>query len=154
MQLSYCYLFEDLSNAQLSKLITLGKESRIKKGQWIYHENDPADCFYILKDGAVELLTTLDDSFELPITIRRLPGCCFGTAALIPPHKYSLSARGAENSGLLMIKRSDVQKVIQKDHELGQALWSNLAIHFLNRLRESRQELKIHFKNIFRSGHN
>ena len=153
MQLSYCYLFEDLSNAQLSKLIALGKESRIKKGQWIYHENDAAECFYILKNGAVELLTTVNDSFELPITIRRLPGCCFGTAALVPPHKYSLSARGAENSALLVIERSDLQKVINEDHELGQALWTNLGKHFLNRLRETRQELKVHFKNIFRSVH-
>jgi uncharacterized protein (DUF2235 family) len=43
--------------------------------------------------------------------------------------------------------------MMQKDHELGCTIMKNLAQHFLERLKETRQEVKIHFKTIFKSIH-
>ncbi len=153
MQLSLCYLFQGLSESQLNRLTVIGEEVPVQKGQWLFHENDKAAQVFILKDGAVELLTTVDDAVELPIAITREPGSCFGTAALVPPYRYSLSARVVEAGSLLSIKRADLQKIIDEDLELGYTIQTNLAQHFLERLKEARQELKIHFKTLFRSVH-
>ena len=152
MQLSSCYLFQDLSESQLDYLITIGNETRIQEGQWLFHEGEAAEQMFILKDGAVELLTTVDE-VELPITILRESGNCFGTSTMVPPHQYSLSARCAEGGTLLSIKKTDLDKLIKADVELGHAIFLNLAKHFLDRLKETRQELKIHFKTIFKSMH-
>ena len=153
MQLSSCYLFKGLSETQLDSLIAIGNEFRIQKGQWLFHEDEAAEQMFVLKAGAVELLTTVENDVELPITIVRKPGNCFGTAMLVPPHQYALSARGVEDGTLLAIKRADLDKLIKADYELGHAILINLAGHFLDRLKETRQEIRIHFKTIFKSMH-
>jgi CRP/FNR family cyclic AMP-dependent transcriptional regulator len=152
MQLSSCYLFEGLSESQLNDLITIGIETSIQKDQWIFQEGEDTQQIYVLKKGAVELLTTVD-GIELPITILRSPADCFGASALVKPYKYSLSARGVEDGSLLAFNRVDLEKLIKQDHELGCIVQANLAKHFLERLKETRQELKIHFKTIFKSMH-
>ena len=152
MRLSSCYLFQGLSESQLDQIRAIGSETPIKGGQWLFHEGDSAEQMYVLKNGAVELLTTVDE-VELPITIVRKPGNCFGTSTLVPPHQYSLSARCAEDGLLLSMQKTDLEQLIKSDLEMGHALLVNLAKHFLDRLKETRQELKIHFKTIFKSMH-
>jgi hypothetical protein len=71
----------------------------------------------------------------------------------VAPYKYSLSARGVEDGSLLAMQRVDLETLIKQDHELGGIVQANLAKHFLERLKETRQELKIHFKTIFKSMH-
>ena len=152
MQLSSCYLFQGLSESQINQLITIGNQAPVQKNQWLFREGEDAKQIFILKEGAVELLTTVD-AVELPITILRSAGDCFGTSALVAPYKYSLSARGVENGTVLTIRRSDLEMLIEKNYQLGCIVMSNLAKHFLDRLKETRQELKIHFKTILRSMH-
>ena len=152
MQLSSCYLFQGLSDSQLDNLSTIGIETPIQKGQWLFREEEDTQQIFVLKEGAVELLTTVD-AVELPITILRSAGDCFGTSALVAPYQYSLSARGVEDGTLLAIKRVDLETLIKQDHELGCIVLANLAQHFLDRLKETRQELKIHFKTILKSMH-
>jgi CRP-like cAMP-binding protein len=152
MHLSACYLFQGLSESQLEHLTTIGTETRMQTGEWLFREAEAAEQMFILRDGAVELLTLVDE-VELPITIVRKPGNCFGTSTMVPPHQYSLSARCAENGTLLSIKKANLEELIKADVELGHVILLNLAKHFLDRLKETRQELKIHFKTIFKSMH-
>ena len=152
MPLSSCYLFEGLSETQVNSIITIGNETRIQNGQWLFREGEDAEQMFVLKTGEVELLTAVDE-VELPITIIREPGNCFGTSTLVPPHKYSLSARGVEDGILLALKKTDLENLIKADYELGYPILINLAGHFLDRLKETRQEIRIHFKTIFKSMH-
>ena len=152
MQLSSCYLFQGLSESHYSHLMTIGSETRIRAGQWLFREGEDAEKMFILKSGAVELLTTVDE-VELPIAIVRNEGDCFGTSTMVPPHQYSLSARCAEDGTLMGIKKTELDQLIKSDYELGHTILVNLAKHFLDRLKETRQELKIHFKTIFKSMH-
>ena len=152
MQLSSCYLFQSLSESQLNNLYAISNETRIKKNQWLFREGESAEQMFVLQEGAVELLTAVDE-VELPIAIIRKPGNCFGTSTMVPPHQYSLSARGVEDGQLLALQKSDLENLIKQDHELGRVILVNLAKHFLDRLKETRQELKIHFKSIFKSMH-
>ena len=152
MPLSSCYLFEGLSETQVNSIIAIGNETRIQNGQWLFREGEDAEQMFVLKTGEVELLTAVDE-VELPITIIREAGNCFGTSTLVPPHKYSLSARGVEDGILLALKKTDLENLIKADYELGYPILINLAGHFLDRLKETRQEIRIHFKTIFKSMH-
>ena len=153
MPLSSSYLFKGLSESQLQKLNTAVREIKIQKGQWLFQEGKSADRMYVLKSGAVEKLTRVNDDFELPISIIRSPGRCFGTSSLVPPYQFSLSARGAKDAVLFEIQREDLQQLAQEDNALGYTIMANLAQHLLDRLKETRQELKIHFKTLLRSAH-
>jgi CRP-like cAMP-binding protein len=148
-----CYLFKDLTDDQVNQIISITKEITVKKGQRIFTEDKEAAALYILKEGTVELMTKIEDNFEMPITILRNPGDCFGTSALIAPHVYSLSARCVAEGALFIIERSALQQLMMKDHEVGCTMMRNLAQHYLERLKQTRQELRIHFRTLFRSIH-
>ena len=151
--LSLCYIFKGLSASQLQRLSEITKEEHIPKGKFLMREGQKAEALFILKEGKAELLTSVNDSFELPIAILKNPGDCAGMSSLVAPYKYSLSARCVKESQMLIIKQTALEKLMKEDHELGCIMMKNLAQHLFGRLKETRQELKIHFKNIFQFIH-
>jgi len=151
MPLSFSSLFEGLSESQVQCLAPAFSEKQTGKGQLLYQEGEIGDRVYILKGGAVELLTSVDGEYELPIKIIRSRGGCFGTSVLVPPYTYSLSAKCAEDATLLEIMREDLEKVYAEDSVMECTIYKNVARHLLGRLRETRKELKIHFKTLFQS---
>ena len=150
MNRPFCHLFEGLSEIQFERLNTLMEEIAVKKGQQLFREGAAAERLYCIKQGAVEMLTSIDNHIELPITILRSEGSYFGTSSLVPPYIYSLSARSYEDSILMVIKRSRLMEQTKHDPEMGFIIMSNLAKTFLDRLKETRQEVKIHFKTLFK----
>ena len=120
--LSSCYLFKGLSESQLLRLEVITKEKQVKEGHFLMHEGQKGEALFVLKEGAVELLTTVNDDFELPIAILRTPGDCTGTSSLLEPYLYSLSARCVKNSVIVIIQQADLKYMMQKDHELGCAI--------------------------------
>ena len=151
MDSSFAYLFKGLDADQMKKIMAIGKEVSMKKGQQIFKEGQEANGVYIVRHGSVELLTMLEKELELPISILRKAGDTFGTSALVPPHRYSLSARCAEDGVLLSMETAGIRKVASEDHDIGCAIMTNLAAYFLERLKETRQEVKIHFKTLLMS---
>jgi signal-transduction protein with cAMP-binding, CBS, and nucleotidyltransferase domain len=145
------YLFRGLSDGQMKKILAAGREIPMKKGQQIIKEGQAANGVYVLRSGAVELMTAVEKDFDLPISILRDPGDVFGTSALVPPYQYSLSARCVEEGVLFCIETSTVRKLAADDREIGCQMMTNLAAHFLDRLKETRQEVKIHFKTLLNS---
>ena len=151
MPFSSCFLFERLSASQLERIKAIPGEQQIRKGQWLFREDEEAQHFYLIKEGAIELLTIVDDKIEIPISMVRAKNGCFGISALVPPFRYSLSARAADDSKLLVFRREDLEKLKQEDPGLVCIMMNNLAEKLLARLKETRRELKIHFMNLVRS---
>jgi signal-transduction protein with cAMP-binding, CBS, and nucleotidyltransferase domain len=145
------YLFRGLTEGQMKKIMAAGKEFPMNKGQQIIKEGQPANGVYTVRSGAVELMTEVEKDFDLPISILRDPGDVFGTSALIPPYQYSLSARCVEDGVLFCMETSAVRKLAAEDRDIGCQMMTNLAAHFLDRLKETRQEVKIHFKTLLNS---
>jgi signal-transduction protein with cAMP-binding, CBS, and nucleotidyltransferase domain len=151
MDSSLSYLFKGLNPNQMEKVMAIGKQVSMKKGQQIIKEGQAANGVYILRSGAVELMTNVEKDFDLPISILRDPGEVFGTSALIPPYQYSLSARCLEDGALFCMETSSLRKLAAEDRDFGCQMMTNLAAHFLDRLKETRQEVKIHFKTLLNS---
>ena len=151
MPLSSCYLFSRLSETQLESVLAISREQQIKKDQWLFRENEEAQYFYLIKEGAIELVTVVDEHIEIPIAMVRSKNGCIGLGALVPPFRYSLSARAARDSNLLVFRRTDLEALKQNDPRLVCILMNNLAQKLLERLKESRRELKIHFMNLVRA---
>ncbi|HYR03722.1 MAG TPA: cyclic nucleotide-binding domain-containing protein [Syntrophobacteria bacterium] len=151
--LSLCHLFRGLSEAQVARLAAITREVPIGKGQCLGHEGEPAKEFFVLKDGAVEQITKVGGDFELPIAMLREAGSSFGASGLVAPYLYSLSARCAEDGTMLVIQLADLQKLMEEDRAIGCTIMTNWATHLLGRLKETRQQLKIHFKCLLTSMH-
>ena len=151
MNLNACYLFQGLSASQLDRVSAIAKEQQIEEGHWLFHEEQPAEFLYLLKEGAIELVTRVEGVIEIPVSITRPNNGCLGISALVDPYLYSLSARCLQDSIVLKIDQSDLHSLIQSDIELRCTIMTNLAKKMLERLRETRQEVKIHFMNLVRS---
>jgi CRP-like cAMP-binding protein len=150
MHLPSCYLFQGLPNSKIDRIRSIGREKHFQKEKWLFYEGQAANNLYLLNSGAVELLTKLEETIELPTAIVRSEGGCFGIGALVRPYLYSLSARCAADSSLLVIKQADIQHLINSDPDLGCTIMTNLAQKLLDRLKETRQTSKIHFKTLVR----
>jgi CRP-like cAMP-binding protein len=151
MPLSSCYLFGRLSEPQLERVLSISREQKIQKEQWLFREDQEAQHFYLIKEGAIELLTVVDEHIEIPIAMIRTNNGCIGIGALVPPYRYSLSARAAQDSNLLVFKRTDLETLKRDDPGLVCIIMNNLAQKLLERLKETRKEIKIHFMNLVRS---
>ena len=153
MDLRLCFLFKDLNQEQLDRISSMAKEIPVEKDQRILTGGDEASALHILKEGSVELMMKIENELELPIAILRKAGNCFGTSALIPTHLYSLSARCVKEGTLLIIDRSSMQQAITEDRDLGCIVMTNAARFYLERLKQARQELKIHFTTLLKAVH-
>ena len=151
MNLRSCYLFKGLSPSQIEQIAAVTNEHQIPRGQWLFHEGDNAKYVYMVKAGIVELVIKVDDSIEIPITAIHPENGCVGIGALVEPYLYSLSARCLDDCTLLAIEQSDLDKLMRNDSELRCTIMTNLAQKLLNRLKETRQEVKIHFMNLVRT---
>jgi len=151
MPLSSCFLFGRLSEPQLERVRAISQNKKIQKGQWLFREDEEAQHFYLIKEGAIELLTVVDEKIEIPIAMVRTNNGCIGIGALVAPFRYSLSARAAQDSNLLVFKREDLEALKQEDPGLVCIMMNNLAQKLLERLKETRKEVKIHFMNLVRS---
>jgi len=151
MDLSLSYVFKNLNKDQLKRIEAVATELPIEEGQEICKEGEEAKALYILKSGAVELVTMVENDFELPISILRNPGDIFGAGVLVTPFEYALTARCFDAGTLLKFKRSKLQQLMKDDRDISCIMMSNLAEYFLLRLKESRREIKIHFSTLLKS---
>ena len=151
MDLSLSYVFKDLNEDQLKRIESVAIEIPIKKGQLIFKEGEEAVALYILKSGAVELVTMVDSDFELPISILRDHGDIFGAGVLVVPYQYTLTARCYKKGVLLKFEKSALHNLMKGDRDMGCHVMKNLAEYLLLRLKESRHEIKIHFSTLVKS---
>jgi CRP-like cAMP-binding protein len=151
MDLHMGYLFKGLNDDQLKRIVAVVREVSMENGQQICREGEEAKNLYILKAGAVEVITKVENDVELPITVLRNHGDIFGSGVLIAPYTYNLTARCTEMGILFEIEGSALQKLMMEDRDLGCIIMTNLAEQFLSRLKESRQEIKMHFNTLLRS---
>jgi CRP/FNR family transcriptional regulator len=151
MPLNSCFLFTGLSQSQIERIAAITQEQQFQKDQWLFHEDQEAQHLYLVKDGAVELLFKVEDAIEIPIAIIRPDNGSLGVGALIEPYRYSLSGRCLDDSTLSVIARTQLHELMDDDSELRCIIMTNLAKKLLNRLKETRQEVKIHFMNLVRS---
>jgi len=151
MPLNSCFLFAGLSPSQIERIAAITREQQFQKDQWLFHEDEEAAHLYLVKAGAVELVIKVEDAIEIPIAIIRPNNGSLGVGALIEPYRYSLSARCLDDSTLSVITRTKLHELMDDDSELRCIIMTNLATKLLNRLKETRQEVKIHFMNLVRS---
>ena len=151
MPLNSCYLFQGLVQSQIERIVAITREQQFQKGQWLFHEGLEARHLYLVKEGALELVIKVEDAIEIPIAIIRPDNGCLGIGALVEPYLYSLSARCLDDSTLFVIAKTQLHELMHADSELHCAIMNNLAKKLLNRLKETRQEVKIHFMNLVRS---
>ncbi len=151
MTAASCYLFRNLSAEKIKAISAISCPQTVQKDQWLFHKADRAKNIYMVEEGAIELVMPVEPDIEIPVALIRPGNGCVGVGALLEPYVYTLSARCKEVSRLTVISGNDLHALFQSDPEFGCVVMNNLAQRLIERLTETREEVKIHFMNLIQS---
>lgn len=109
--------FKDLEKDQVKLLMDQTNLQDLKKGEFIYFQDDVADKVYFVKKGKVKIGTHSEDGKEIIKAILQ-NGEVFGEQVLLGEEKHNDFAQVSENSCLLVMKKEDFKSLIEKNQIL------------------------------------
>ncbi|MDX9785558.1 MAG: cyclic nucleotide-binding domain-containing protein [Desulfobacterales bacterium] len=143
-----------LTDGMVEKLRPLVNVLRFEEGDAIFREGDPANYFYMLKQGKILLVKRLSDSITVSLGAIQ-PGYSFGWSAMLEVDAYRSNALCAEPSEVYSVRGEKLKAVLDKDPAMGYLLMQRLLRVIKNRYdRRTEQFVKIitshpDLKNLF-----
>jgi CRP/FNR family transcriptional regulator, cyclic AMP receptor protein len=113
-------IFKPLSQKMVEELASIGDITTAEKGDYLFHDGDPADDFYIIKEGKVVLEFERPDGSIDTETVS--PGMGVGCSALSGLRSYAGHGRCKEASRFLHWPQSELRRLFEKDSRLGYLL--------------------------------
>jgi CRP/FNR family transcriptional regulator, cyclic AMP receptor protein len=135
------YLFEDLTETELTKVSQILATESYSEGTFLFREGDKGDKFYVIITGAVRISQAISGTGEEALTILG-KGDYFGEMALIDDSPRSADVIIHENSELLVISKKDFDELLFFDKEIAyKMLWAFVRT-LSRRLRETNDKIK------------
>ena len=117
--------------------------TEFKEGDLILNEGDPANRFYLILDGRVEL-----ESRELgtgSVQIQTLgKGDVLGWSWLFPPYYWHFDARAVVSTKAIFFYGTRLRELCGDNHDLGYELMMRVSEIIIKRLQAARRELARH----------
>jgi CRP/FNR family transcriptional regulator, cyclic AMP receptor protein len=109
-------------------------------GEQIMREGDPADTFYVIREGAVALETAVPGRGS--VTLQTLhDGEILGWSWLVPPHRTAFDARSLGTTHAIGFDGACLRGRCESDPALGYDLLKLMATVFAERLQDTRLRL-------------
>ena len=102
-------LLADLSRAELESILTVVTTVTLHPGDFLFHEGDPADAAYIIKEGQVSVIKQSAADAQLAL---KGAGELLGEAALQSAQPRSAAARAVDSVTLLRLSSEDCDQVL------------------------------------------
>lgn len=99
-------IFAAASHPVVERLASAARRVTAVEGEWIIREGDPADAFYVITDGTVEVLARGEGAIEDLIRVMRA-GDYFGEIGLIEGIPRTASVRAVKSVTMLRIEGTD-----------------------------------------------
>jgi CRP/FNR family cyclic AMP-dependent transcriptional regulator len=133
-------LFETLSVDELEKIEKISRIEAFAKDAIIFKEGDPGDRCYVITNGDVRISKFILNIGEEALAILK-PGDYFGEMALIDNFPRSAHAIANTDVALLAISKTDLDKILIMDRELGYKLLWAFTKTLSKRLRETNEKM-------------
>jgi CRP-like cAMP-binding protein len=101
-----------LDEAKLRELEHFCRATTRKAGVTLFRQGDPADTFFLLGDGCVELRARPPGRRVYRTIELVVPGCTFGDESLFGETEYVAGARVIDEARLLMLSRSEFDRLV------------------------------------------
>lgn len=138
--------FGVLNNEQLKKIAMITDEMKVPAGTTLFDECQPADTFFLLLEGSVDLSYKSEEEFHpkskkvFPVGEVN-PEEVFGISALLKPYEYNAAAKAPKDSRVLKINAESLRNLLNEDPELGYAFMHQIAKAIMERLTYTRVQL-------------
>lgn len=126
-------LFHGLSHNFIKDLMTIATRVSFSAGEVVFLAGEPADHFYILMQGCVEIRLGQDGP---EVYTGCILGEIFGWSSLIGRKNFSASAVCSEPTSLLRINKRQFKAILAKDHFSSLMFFQQLAKVLGNRLMQ------------------
>src|SRR5208282_5195467 len=115
--------FADLPAKHLKFIAGCAKNVQFPERHVIFHEGDPANEFYFIREGLVSVELVVPN--HGPATVQTLAkGEILGWSWVSPPYRWHFDARTVQRTRALVFDGKCVRKKCEEDHELGYELLS------------------------------
>jgi CRP-like cAMP-binding protein len=133
-------LFETLLEPELEKIGRICRPEFVAKGAVIFKEGDAGDRCYIIMRGDVRISKFIPNIGEEALAVLKA-GDYFGEMALIDNFPRSAHAIANTDAELLSINKTELDKILIMDHELGYKLLWAFTKTLSKRLRETNEKM-------------
>ena len=133
-------LFETLLEPELAKIERIGRPENAAKDAVIFKEGDTGDRCYIILKGEVRISKFIPNIGEEALAVLK-PGDYFGEMALIDNFPRSAHAIANSDSELYSISKTELDKILILDRELGYKILWAFTKTLSKRLRETNEKL-------------
>lgn len=124
-----------------SRLVSgCAKNVRFDAGQYLFHEGESADVFYLLRHGRVALEATTPE--RGPVTFQTVvAGEIVGVSWLIPPYRWTYDAKALEFVRAIAMDASCLRQKCEDDHDLGYEMMKRFVPVLVERLQATRLQI-------------
>ena len=133
-------LFETLLEHELAKIDKICRSETIAKDSVIFKEGESGDRCYVIVKGEVRISKFIPNIGEEALAVLKA-GDTFGEMALIDNFPRSAYAIANNDSELLSISKTELDKILIMDHELGYKLLWAFTKNLSRRLRETNEKM-------------
>ena len=116
-------------------LLEHSKQVAVKKGDYFYHEKDPAQSLFVLVHGKVMLLKAWQGEEYILKALE--PGNCFGEVALMDLQPRNTTSLATEDSRAIELTNDTFHLLFEREIEQYTMIRMNMAREVCRRLREA-----------------
>jgi CRP-like cAMP-binding protein len=123
-----CQLFTGLPQPDLEQIATVTILKSLDKGEYLFHEGDPARGFYVVQRGAVNVHRVNAAGKEQIIHVFRT-GDSFAEVALATESGYPADARALEPTQVLLVQKTGILDLLKRRPELALRMLGSMSSH-------------------------
>jgi len=129
-----------LKPEHLKILVGCASNVRFNAGQFLFHEGEEANEFYMIREGKVAV--QIQGAERGPIIVQTIgEGEVLGWSWLIPPYRWRFDVEALELTRAIALDGKCLRTKSEEDHDLGYQLLRRFAGIIVERLEAARLQL-------------
>jgi len=133
--LKHVEMFIGLSDEMLEKVAEFCQAKTFAPDSTIIERSSPADSFYLIQEGTVEIITSSDDNLSDSVVVTLGKGQSFGEMGLVDSGARSATVRAVTEIRLYGIDCLTFRELCETDTDLGYQVMRNIATDLSFKLR-------------------
>lgn len=135
-ELNKNYIFQRLTDRQLERVVKRAKYIKLKEGQTLFQQGDPASRFYLVVKGHIKLFRLAPDGNEKVIELVD-PGHVFAEALMfLDQPRYPVCSQALGDTEVISLDAQDFNAILRDSAELCMALLADMSFRLRALIRE------------------
>jgi len=132
--------FARMNEPFLRLVVGCAKNVRFEADQYLFHEGEAADQFYLIRHGRLALQIASPGRGAL--TFQTLgEGEIVGISWLIPPYRWAYDAKALELTRAIAMDAACLRRKCEEDHDLGYDMMKRFMPVLIQRLQAMRMQI-------------